>query len=219
MCGQLQIGLIDITYARRGASANKWRNPVCVRIAQSTRAKGMNVDSNGALDKSKIRPGERAGHLPGVPAIVERTVRHGITVGKNRRGIVIDDGDSNSVKLLRNICQPFVADLIARSGIVRTVDISAPPKAVLLRSDSISNHSSDGGGRRRIQAADQQQRCVFKLTDSAEALKVRIGNRPGNMFKEKSEHGYLGIHRGFIATRDRTCAWVVAWIGRGAWTN
>src|SRR5207249_3875286 len=133
---------------------------------------GMNVDCNSALDKSKIRPGERAGHLPGVPAIVERTVRHGITVGKNRRGIVIDDGDSNSVKLLRNICQPFVADLIARSGIVRTVDISAPPKAILLRSDSIGNHSPDGGGRRRIQAAHQQQRCVFRLTNSAEALKV-----------------------------------------------
>src|SRR5207245_7777565 len=132
MCGQLQIRLVDITYARRGASADKWCNPVCVRVAQSTRAKGMDVDCNSALNESKIRPGERAGHLPGVPAIVQRTVRHGITVGKNWWRIVIDDGDSNPVKLLRDICQPFVADLIARSGIVRTVDISASPKAVLL---------------------------------------------------------------------------------------
>src|SRR6266404_1461156 len=136
----------------------------------------MDVDRDRAGNKAELRFGERTGHPACIPTIIKSTIRHRIAVREDGRRILVNNWNPDFVELPRNFSEPLIADddTGPAASIVRTVDISTTPKAVLLRRYRIDNHSAHRLGRRRVQPADQEQGCILQVADRAEILKVRI---------------------------------------------
>ena len=139
----------------------------------------MDVHGDGARRELEIRLGEGTRNRAGIPAEIERAIRHRITVGKNLRRVLVDERNADLVQLVANFRQPLIADTqTARGSIVRTVDISAAPEPGLFGFDGIGDHPAYGRDLRRVEPANQEQRRVVDFGDGFVALKIRIGQRP-----------------------------------------
>ena len=185
---ELEVRFIDIAQAGGGAFGNKRTDPVCVRITQRVRAKGVDMNRHRPGEKAKIRLGKRTRHRRGIPTVIERTIGHRIALGEKRRRLIVNDWNPNFVKLSGDFRKPLVANFHSAGCIVRTIDIGAAPKSALLRRYRIDNHTADRRRGRRVEPANEQHCCILEVTDGAEILKVRIRRRPRNLMRHEGQH-------------------------------
>ena len=107
---QLQVGLINVANARGRPTGDEWADPVCIPVAQCVRTERMDMHRDRPRHKMEVWIGERPGNIRIVPAVIQRAVRHWITLWKDAGDrTLIHYRDSNFVELLRNFRQPLVA--------------------------------------------------------------------------------------------------------------
>ena len=124
---ELEIRFVNVSQTCGCAFGNKRCNPVCVRIAQRTRAKRIDVDRDRSRHQVKIRTREWARHAACVPTIIESTIGHRIRLGKKSRRILVHDWNPDFVKLSYNFSEPFVTSSPTSDSLVCTIDIRATP--------------------------------------------------------------------------------------------
>src|SRR6266436_7037013 len=164
MSRQLQIRLVNVANAGGRAMRDEWPDPVCIPVAQSVRTKRMDMHRDRPRYKVEVGIGERPGDIRIVPAVIQRAVRHWITLRKDSGDwAMIYNWDSNFVELLRNFRQPLVAYFVTGRGTVRAIDIGPPPKPSSLGRDRIDDHLSHSCCAGGIQPANEKERDVLPL--------------------------------------------------------
>src|SRR5260370_26215169 len=112
----------------------------------------MDMHRHRPRNKREVWIGERWGDIRIVPAVIQRAVRHWITLRKNSGDrTLIHHRDSNFVELLWNFRHPLVAYFVTGRGTMRTIDIGAPPKPSSLGRNRIDDHLSPCCHAGRIQ--------------------------------------------------------------------
>src|SRR6266513_1477531 len=137
---ELQIRLVNITKRRGGATRKEGSDTERVRVAQSQRAERVNVYSECAGQKAKLRLSERSRRFLGSPAIIKRAISHRITIRKKRRRIIVNHWHPNFSKLDWNLSEPLLARRVAGRGLVHAIDVGAAPQPFFFGRNRIDNH-------------------------------------------------------------------------------
>src|SRR6266480_3925867 len=175
----------------------------------------MDVDRDRSRHEAKIWSSKGTCDIARIPTVIKGAVGHRICVGEDRWRIIVHHWNPNLVKLCGHLREPFVPTCGTGASLVCAIDISTPPQSALLRCFGIDNHASHCRDSRRVEPANEQQRCILQIADRAETLEIRIRRRARNLTRIKSEHSQLRINRGFVAPCYRTRTWLISNVGGG----